>query len=124
MKATYAEKFKDPRWQRKRLEILSRDAWACKICGDKENTLHVHHKIYLSGKEPWDYADCVYVTLCQDCHQKETEEMPRNIECLILQLKIEYFSDEIFELAEGMAIKRASSVVPQEEPVVGKDALY
>ena len=42
----YAEKFKDPRWQKKRLEILERDDFSCRVCYDASNTLHVHHCFY------------------------------------------------------------------------------
>ena len=45
----YAEKLKDPRWQKKRLEILERDAWVCQKCFDTKSTLHVHHRIYNGG---------------------------------------------------------------------------
>ena len=38
------EKYKDPRWQKKRLKILERDKWACQLCDGKEKTLHIHHK--------------------------------------------------------------------------------
>jgi hypothetical protein len=54
----YSQKLKDPRWQKKRLEILERDGWKCMACGDKEKTLHVHHIFYLPGKEPWDIPSC------------------------------------------------------------------
>ena len=63
---TYAEKLKDPRWQKKRLEILNRDKWECQLCGDKETTLQVHHKSY-SG-EPWNSDNKNLTTLCEHCH--------------------------------------------------------
>jgi hypothetical protein len=66
---TYSDKLKDPRWQRKRLEILQRDDFACRYCRSKDNTLHVHHKLYRKGKMPWDYEDDVFVTLCESCHK-------------------------------------------------------
>src|SRR6185503_9899629 len=66
---TYAEKLKDPRWQKKRLEILERDNWACFICGDKETTLHVHHEEYVKGREPWEAVDYMLTTLCENCHE-------------------------------------------------------
>jgi hypothetical protein len=65
---TYAEKLRDPRWQKKRLEILNLDNWTCRICGDTETTLHVHHLLYIRGREPWNYVDEVFMTLCEDCH--------------------------------------------------------
>lgn len=65
---TYAEKLKDPRWQRKRLEILQRDDWACVRCGDKTKTLHVHHKRYKNNCEPWEYGEHDLEVLCEICH--------------------------------------------------------
>ena len=38
----YTEKFKDPRWQKKRLEILEREKWMCEDCEDKTTQLHIH----------------------------------------------------------------------------------
>lgn len=70
---TYAEKLKDPRWQKKRLEILDRDEWTCQSCGRKDRTLHIHHHSYIYGKDPWDYFDGNFITLCWSCH--ESEEM-------------------------------------------------
>lgn len=69
---TYSEKLRSPLWQRKRLEIMGRDLFACQKCGDKDNkTLHVHHRHYLPGREPWDYPHELLVTLCETCHQQE-----------------------------------------------------
>jgi uncharacterized protein YllA (UPF0747 family) len=67
----YSEKLKDPRWQKKRLEILERDNWTCRSCGDKKTTLHVHHVIYLKGLSPWDYNKDCLLTLCESCHNFE-----------------------------------------------------
>jgi 5-methylcytosine-specific restriction endonuclease McrA len=64
---TYKEKLLDPRWQKKRLEILERDNWACQWCGDAETTLHVHH-LYYSGSFPWETEDDGLQTLCSECH--------------------------------------------------------
>jgi hypothetical protein len=66
----YSEKLKDPRWQRKRLEVLSRDGWACMACADKTSTLQVHHKFY-SGN-PWDAPMDGLETLCEKCHEWRT----------------------------------------------------
>lgn len=69
---TYADKLKDPRWQKKRLEILSRDGFSCKDCYNDKKTLHVHHLNYIYGKEPWDYPNEYFTTLCEDCHSQIT----------------------------------------------------
>jgi len=63
---TYAEKLKDPRWQRKRLKILQRDNWSCQYCGSDKHTLHVHHFMYINN--PWDAPDDKLITFCEDCH--------------------------------------------------------
>lgn len=67
---TYAEKLKDPRWQKKRLKVLEYAQWRCQICGSKSKTLHVHHSYYLRGKEPWQYPDGSLISVCNDCHDK------------------------------------------------------
>lgn len=69
---TYAEKLRDPRWQRKRLEILQRDDFTCRYCGSKDETLHVHHLQYQWGKDPWDYHSGHLLTLCATCHETES----------------------------------------------------
>src|SRR5512135_3264579 len=66
---TYADKLRDPRWQKRRLEILERDKWECRRCGAKDQTLHVHHLKYVRGRDPWDYDDGDYTTLCDECHE-------------------------------------------------------
>ena len=68
---TYSDKLKDPRWQKKRLQILERDNWECQECGEKGNTLHVHHKNYYLNKDPWDCKDNNLITYCFKCHDME-----------------------------------------------------
>lgn len=68
--AKYADKLKDPRWQKKRLEIFNRDGFRCQLCDDDATTLAVHHKRYTSGKDPWDYENNLLITLCEKCHGK------------------------------------------------------
>lgn len=69
----YKKKLLDPRWQKKRLEILQRDEWMCRRCCDSESTLHVHHRFYDRSAEPWEYDDRALITLCESCHQVETD---------------------------------------------------
>jgi hypothetical protein len=72
-RSDYADKLKDPRWQRKRLEILQRDNFTCLDCGAKRATLHIHHCFYIYGKDPWDYEDRTLRTLCDECHEARPE---------------------------------------------------
>jgi len=64
----YTQKLKDPRYQKKRLQIFKRDKWTCQDCGNTKLTLHIHHKRYIRGNEPWDYLEWMLTTLCEDCH--------------------------------------------------------
>ena len=63
---TYSDKLKDPRWQRKRLEIMERDGWKCRNCGDEKSTLHVHHWAY--NGDPWEVDPMFLSTYCHRCH--------------------------------------------------------
>jgi 5-methylcytosine-specific restriction endonuclease McrA len=96
----YAEQLKNPKWQRKRLEILTRDNWTCQKCGDTETTLHVHHLIYANGIKAWDYSNEMLITLCEHCHKAEQEDMDDACRYLIYELKTQgMFSTEINQLA-------------------------
>lgn len=64
----YFEKLKDPRWQKKRLEIFNRDNFRCCICKEDKLELHVHHESY-SGKNPWDVDENLLKTVCCNCHK-------------------------------------------------------
>ncbi len=66
---TYIEQLNDPRWQRKRLEIMERDNFACSCCGTTFLKLNVHHLYYLKGLKPWEYDNEAMVTLCDSCHE-------------------------------------------------------
>lgn len=65
--ASYSDKLKDPRWQKKRLEILERDNWTCQCCNDTKKTLNVHHMQY--KRMPWSVPNDKLITYCEDCHQ-------------------------------------------------------
>lgn len=69
----YSERLKDPRWQRKRLEILQRSDFSCEECGDTTKTLHVHHKIYRKGAQPWEYENHELQSLCVGCHEAASD---------------------------------------------------
>lgn len=69
---TYAEKLRDPRWQQKRLEIFQRDEFKCVICHVPGKEIQCHHLLYLK-RDPWDYPDHIFQTLCNDCHEQRQE---------------------------------------------------
>ena len=70
-KQNYSELLKDPRWQKKRLEILSLRGFKCENCANEENQLHVHHRFYLKGRKSWEYDNDVLQVLCETCHENE-----------------------------------------------------
>ena len=72
-KKTYLELLRSPLWQKKRLKILERDNFTCQHCGCKERELQVHHRVYHKGAKPWEYDDSELITLCNQCHEVETE---------------------------------------------------
>jgi 5-methylcytosine-specific restriction endonuclease McrA len=70
---TYTEQLQDPRWQKTRLAVMNRDNFTCRMCGDKNTTLNIHHLSYSPGLA-WETPLSELITLCKDCH-KEVERM-------------------------------------------------
>lgn len=72
---TYSEKLKDPRWFAFREAFIERrrgEQWPgqCDDCGeDTRGPLHVHHRRYISRREPWEYEDEDLRLLCATCHE-------------------------------------------------------
>lgn len=92
---TYSEKLKDPRWQKRRLEILSKNKFACEVCGDDEETLHVHHIIYHPMRDPWNYEDNELQCLCESCHKEIEEFIKRATEAIRKNAFFDPFRDMI-----------------------------
>lgn len=65
---SWRQKLLDPRWQKKRLEIMQRAGFRCESCGDGSKTLHIHHGFY-EGRDPWEYPDWSLWCLCGECHE-------------------------------------------------------
>lgn len=72
-KQNYVAMLKDPRWQKKRLEIMQRDNFTCQHCGCQDRELQVHHLIYYKDFKPWEYKNGELITLCSKCHEEETQ---------------------------------------------------
>jgi len=80
----YAEKFKDPRWQKMRLKVFEKAGWRCQNCDPdvEDRELHLHHGYYEWGIEPWDLPEDTLWCLCDECHkraQKTFSEMKLEI---------------------------------------------
>jgi hypothetical protein len=84
-RSEYSEKLRDPRWQKKRLEVMARDEFTCQSCFDSKSTLNVHHNYYKRNAAPWEYPLDALVTLCESCHEFETENR-RNEEQSLLEV--------------------------------------
>lgn len=66
-------------WQRFRDEVIRLAGFSCCSCGrgrTDEVSLQVHHRLYLPGRRPWEYAleDCV--CLCSGCHAAQHGKIP------------------------------------------------
>lgn len=123
---TYSEKLKDPRWTdlRERFKRSKRrDGFPdqCDDCGeDTRGPLHVHHRLYRNGAEPWEYAFDELRLICEECHNliHRTEAKARAF-VLTLEPHVCYemddFLEEIIHLRDDMQIKvafaRAKNVV-------------
>lgn len=108
MKNTYSELLKDPRWQKKRLKILDRDGFECKNCGDTTKTLHVHHRRYINGRNPWEYEDSNLVTLCCDCHKIEGDVYDDELHDFVAVIQESFLSKELHILTEGFVSLRSN----------------
>jgi hypothetical protein len=89
----YKDLLKDPRWQKKRLEILKRDEWKCQICGNEGDTLHVHHESYCEYGMPWDTPDCDLITICEECHKNIS--YPMKMQTTRKSFDIRFFVDNM-----------------------------
>ncbi|STC97856.1 MULTISPECIES: HNH endonuclease [Elizabethkingia] len=100
-KKLYLEKLKDPRWQKKRLEVLNRDEFTCMSCYSSDKTLHVHHFNY-KGIDPWDTPTEELITLCEDCHKIETHASKEAENRLLIAIRSKgFFARHIVKLAKG-----------------------
>lgn len=68
----YSDKLKDPRWQRRRLEVLQKADFRCEFCGASDKTIHVHHLKYTG--EPWDAPLDDLEALCDEHHKQRTAQ--------------------------------------------------
>ncbi len=109
----YWEKLRDPRWQKKRLEIMERDDFTCVHCQDNASTLNVHHGFYTKDTEPWDYPDESLRTLCEDCHKKYKEKSD------FIKRLLGYFDLFDIHIILGFMLRRLSFKIPFSNALVG-----
>lgn len=81
---SYFDKFKDPRWQKKRLKIMERDGFKCEGCGAGDKTLSVHHGYYDKDLDPWEYDDITLHCVCDECHKMYEDLKKRIYRCIAI----------------------------------------
>lgn len=116
---SFSAQYKDPRWQKKRLEILERDNFTCRDCGDTESKLNVHHLYYSPDKKVWEYDNITYLTLCDDCHKSEHDGNPmRYINAMLIDKKMSNPSNQNTWMRIICTIDQANLSHKQEESVM------
>lgn len=102
MATQYWQKLQNPKWQKKRLEVLERAGFACESCGDSESQLHVHHNEYFKGREPWEYDKHQLSVLCESCHENRHNRVdPLKLICSFLPPDGPFCRDEIAMVIGG-----------------------
>lgn len=112
-KRTYAVKFKDPRWQKRRLEVMNDFGWHCQMCMDSDTTLHVHHRYYRRDTDPWDYPDTAFAVLCETCHEEETPRRKAAQQRLIEAVMSQLFARDTLDLAAAIASALDTAGLPE-----------
>lgn len=113
MKKDYLSLLKDPRWQKKRLEIMQRDNFTCQHCGCRDKTLHVHHLTYDKCKKPWEYNNSNLLTLCESCHKYESEAYAESYNSFI-RLRNTF-------LSKGLSLELLDSIITQIDETVNNE---
>lgn len=62
------KKYQSSEWKERRQEILQRDDFECRRCGDDSDGLHVHHITPVDEGGSDDHENLK--TLCPSCHRK------------------------------------------------------
>lgn len=65
--------YRTSNWKAFRNSVIELDGGKCSVCGknSKDTVMQVHHKKYISGLKPWEYATKDCFTLCRGCHASE-----------------------------------------------------
>ena len=81
---------------------MERDGWMCSRCSAADKTLHVHHKWYEANSEPWEVLDGCLITLCEDCHAHEHQNIGQANRAIVIAMNICFSSDEIKAIADAI----------------------
>lgn len=110
-KKQYFDQIKSPKWQKRRLEILSRDGFKCTSCSETNDQLHIHHLKYDFTKNIWDYEDEDLITLCEICHQEIEDSIKttysvirKNVKSNIQSSHLKNFMEKILSQDDSGAV--------------------
>lgn len=116
---TYFEKLKDPRWQKKRLEVLASKDFRCEVCHDASKTLHVHHKQYFKRREPWEYEAKQLSVVCETCHKEgHHHEDPLLLACSYVPVDGPMAREYVASLVAGFCNQGLDSGHADADPVL------
>jgi len=105
----YTAKLKDPRWQKKRLDILNLANWRCEDCRRGDRQLEVHHCAYVPRTEPWEYDAALLMCLCGECHefrQQREDSLRVNLGRVTRFLTPSELEGEAWQLVQEMATRQ------------------
>jgi hypothetical protein len=106
----YSEKLKDPRWQKKRLEIFQRDNFECQHCHETSITLNIHHLKYIKGNNPWEYDNKYLLTLCEDCHEIDYQYRKEAEQNILDSFALGKFCVDELNIAAGYILDHAEEL--------------
>jgi hypothetical protein len=67
--SSFTQKFHDPRWIKKRTELLHAYDFTCVKCGAANGHALVHRIKHVPHLDPWNYPDHLLQVLCRDCQK-------------------------------------------------------
>lgn len=117
----YRDKFRDPKWQRKRLAVMGRANFLCEYCGESDKELQIHHPAYRKGAEPWEYEDEELMCLCCDCHEKVTKGG-----ALLKEIALsspDNFTSFLMAIADGAVATAACYLMQSLHPIAESGAI-
>lgn len=115
---SYADKLRDARWQRKRLEVLELAGWICQECGAEDHrALDVHHSYYQRGLEPWEHPTTAMRCVCNPCHEIRAESERRLLRALSI-----YNATELAYLAKAFEYNDHGFAFPVAVLALSKDS--
>jgi hypothetical protein len=117
--SAYSKLLRDPRWQKKRLELFEDYGWRCAKCSSEEKTLNVHHWYYDNALTPWDYPNKALCVLCEDCHAEMHEIGHKNFwKHVVNKLDREFSPLSLFLLTSDDEIDDNENLVVNDRPII------